>query len=216
MALRLVFIGPPGVGKGTQAGILARSRGVPQISTGDILRDAVRNGTELGLEVREFLDGGRLVPDELVVALVADRIAREDCERGFVLDGFPRTVAQAEALEAMLKERSLLLSGVLAIEAPEEEIVGRLGARRVCARCGRIYTAAQNACLADGEPLSQRSDDRPEVVRERLKVYAAQTRPLLDFYDARKMISRINGLGSLDEVSARILKALESMPGGVA
>jgi adenylate kinase len=195
---------------------LARSRGIPQISTGDILRDAVRNGTPLGEQVRQFLDGGRLVPDDLVVALVADRISREDCARGFVLDGFPRTVAQAEALESMLKAGSLSLSGVLAIEAPEEEIVGRLGARRVCARCGRIYTAAQDACLADGEPLTQRSDDRPEVVRERLKVYAAQTRPLLDFYEERGMISRVNGLGSLDDVSARILKALETMDGGVA
>ena len=208
MAIRLVFLGPPGVGKGTQAAKLAKSRGIPQISTGDILREAVRTGTPLGVQAREFMDRGALVSDDLVVALVADRIGRDDCGNGFILDGFPRTVPQAEALDAMLRERGLPLLGVLTLEAPVEEIVSRLGSRRVCPKCGRVYTSATELCEADGERLIQRSDDHPEVVRERLKVYEAQTHPLVEYYSKRGMVRKVDGLGTLEEVSMRVGGAL--------
>jgi adenylate kinase len=214
MALRLVFLGPPGVGKGTQATRAAAAHGIPQISTGDILREAVRQGTELGLQARGFMDRGALVPDEVVVGLVADRLTQPDCGPGFILDGFPRTVPQAGALDAMLAARGLPLSAVVTMVAPAEEIVRRLSERRVCPGCGRIYAGALARCEADGQDLVQRSDDRPEVVRERLKVYEAQTEPLIGYYAKQGLVREVDGLGGVDEVAARIGKVLGGLAAG--
>jgi len=215
MALRLIFLGPPGVGKGTQAVMLAEKRGIPQVSTGDILREAVKQGTELGQKARSYMDAGDLVPDDLVVALVAQRFERPDCAHGYILDGFPRTVPQAEALDRMLAQKGSPLTAVVTFTASDEEIVTRLASRRVCDRCGRIYGAADGQpaarCENDGEPLTQRSDDKPEVVRERLKVYAAKTRPLVDYYQRQGLMKLVDGLGALEEVAARVERALDGI-----
>ncbi|MBI5837744.1 MAG: adenylate kinase [Candidatus Eisenbacteria bacterium] len=216
--MRLVFLGPPGVGKGTQATRAAAAHGIPQISTGDILREAVRRGSELGVKAGEYMDRGALVPDEVVVGLVAERTARPDCVPGFILDGFPRTVPQAQALDVMLASRGLPLSAVVTMVAPAEEIVRRLSSRRVCPGCGRVYAGNPDgsgpaACEADGQALAQRSDDHPEVIRERLKVYEVQTAPLIGHYGALGLVREVDGLGAVDEVAARIGQVLAGLPG---
>ncbi len=219
MALRLMFLGPPGVGKGTQAARVAAVNGIPQISTGDILREAVRKGTELGCRAREYMDRGALVPDEVVVAVVADRLTWPDCNLGFILDGFPRTVTQAEALDGLLQQHHRPLAAVIRLVAPEEEIVERLAARWVCPVCGRVYSlrnSDHSTCELEGSPLTQRSDDLPEVVRERLHVYEAQTQPLVGYYDRQGLVRNVNGLGSVDEVSFRIEKILAELLGSGA
>lgn len=213
MALRLIFLGPPGVGKGTQAAMLAEQRGIPQVSTGDILREAVRRGTELGQKARVFMDAGDLVPDDLVVAMVAERFERPDCATGYILDGFPRTVPQAEALDRMLAEKGSPLTAVIAFTAPDEEIVTRLASRRVCSKCGRVYGAVGGAapekCEADGEPLTQRSDDKPDVVRDRLKVYQTKTSPLVAYYERTGLVRKVDGLGPTSDVANRVVRALD-------
>jgi len=211
MALDIVMLGPPGAGKGTQAGRLARHYGIPAISTGDMLREAVQAGTDLGRQVKAVMDRGDLVGDDLMIETVRDRLNRGDTANGFVLDGFPRTLRQADALDRMVDERGPV---VIDIAVPVEELVRRLSSRRICSGCGAIAdpeARAGAACVRCGAALVQRSDDREEVVRERLKVYEANTRPLLDYYRPRPSFRTIDGLRSPDRVFDAIARAICEM-----
>jgi adenylate kinase len=190
--VRLVLLGPPGAGKGTQAQIIAGELGVPAISTGDIFRANVSGQTELGLEAKVYMDAGDLVPDEITVAMVRDRLAEPDAKAGFLLDGFPRTIAQGEQLRGSLEQLGQRLDRVLELVVEEEELVHRLSGRRM---------------LVDGEWV-QRDDDRPETVRRRLEVYREQTAPLSGFYDDEGLLSRIDAIGTIEEVTARVMAAL--------
>jgi adenylate kinase len=212
MALDIVMMGPPGAGKGTQAARLAARRGIPAISTGDMLREAVQAGTALGLRAKAVMDRGQLVGDDLMIDLVRERLDRDDTAGGFVLDGFPRTIPQAEALDAMMAGRGLM---IVEIAVPAEEIVRRLSSRRICSVCGAIagqVTAADlPACQRCGGSLVQRSDDREEVVRERLNVYERSTRPLLDYYGKRPSFRSIDGTQTPDAVAGAVAAAIERM-----
>jgi adenylate kinase len=190
--VRVVLLGPPGAGKGTQAQIIAERLGIPAISTGDIFRANVSGQTELGKKVKAYLDAGELVPDEITVAMVSDRLAQPDAKDGFLLDGFPRSIPQAEQLRKSLSEGGHGLDGVLELVVDEEELVRRLSGRRM---------------LVDGE-MVQRDDDKPETVRNRLKVYGEQTAPLSGFYDSEGLLSRIDAIGEIDEVTDRAMSAL--------
>lgn len=205
MALDIVILGPPGAGKGTQAARLARRYGIPAISTGDMLREAVHAGTDLGRRVKAVMDRGELVGDDLIVEIVRERLGRPDAARGFVLDGFPRTMAQAEALDAMVDGRGLT---VLEIAVPDDELVRRLSARRICRSCGAIahpdVPGDAGACARCGGALVQRSDDREDVVRERLKVYQRSTKPLLDYYRDHPSFHRVDGMQPPDAVADTI------------
>jgi adenylate kinase len=197
MALNLVMLGPPGAGKGTQAKGFAAARGIPHISTGDMLREAVAAGTPIGLRAKAVMASGQLVSDEIIVGVVRERLARPDAQAGFVLDGFPRTVPQAEALDGIVAGRDPLL--VVDIAADDEELIRRLTSRRVCGQCGAnadVPAPGQpvpTACGKCGGPLTQRADDREEVIRERLRVYARDTRPLIDYYRRRPTFRSVNG-----------------------
>ncbi len=212
MAPNVVMFGPPGAGKGTQASQLEQSRGVPQVSTGDILREAVQAGTEFGLQAKAVMDKGELVSDELIVGIVRERLARADARGGFILDGFPRTVAQAVALDEILNGRDPLI--VVELTVPEEQLVQRLSRRRVCGQCGATYGAGsaepQTTCESCGGALMLRSDDREEVVRERLRVYEERTRPLVAFYQDRPSFRSVNGNQQPDMVQAAIEAAIDS------
>ncbi len=214
--MRLIFLGPPGAGKGTQARTLAAEQGIPQIATGDMLREAVARGTRLGLEAKSYMDRGALVPDEVVVGLVAERLDRNDAKKGFILDGFPRTVAQAEALERLIKDRDLAVERVIFFEVSESELLRRLTGRRVCRGCGATYHLAfsppkkAGRCdQCEGE-LYQREDDGEATVRRRLAVYAEQTSPLLDYYRSRGLLVEVPGEGSPDEIGRAIRRAAAS------
>ena len=214
--MRLIFLGPPGAGKGTQARTLAAEEGIPQIATGDMLREAVARGTRLGLEAKSYMDRGALVPDEVVVGLVAERLDRNDAKKGFILDGFPRTVAQAEALERLIKDRDLAVERVIFFEVSESELLRRLTGRRVCRGCGATYHLAfsppkkAGRCdQCEGE-LYQREDDGEATVRRRLAVYAEQTSPLLDYYRSRGLLVEVPGEGSPDEIGRAIRRAAAS------
>jgi adenylate kinase len=202
---RIVFLGPPGAGKGTQAAILARDLGIPHLSTGDLLRGAVAARTSLGLEADDHMRAGRLVPDDLVLKILEERLARPDAKVGFLLDGFPRNLAQAETLERLTP-----LDAVVSFDVDSEELIHRLSDRRVCPQCQTVYNLssrppqAPGRCDKDGTPLLQRSDDRPEAVAMRLKVYAEQTAPLLDFYRKRGLLRPVDARGSPDEVARRV------------
>jgi adenylate kinase len=212
--MRLIFLGPPGAGKGTQARTLAAERGIPQIATGDMLREAVAGGTRLGIEAKSYMDRGALVPDEVVVGLVAERLAADDARSGFILDGFPRTVAQAEALGRFLKDRDLVLDRVIFFEVSEGELLRRLTGRRVCRRCGATYHLASSPstsagrCDRCGGGLYQREDDSEATVQRRLEVYAAQTAPLLDYYRSRGLLSSVAGEGSPETIGRAVLRAV--------
>lgn len=207
---KLMMLGPPGAGKGTQAQRLAKSHGIPQISTGDMLRSAKRKGTEMGKKAAEYMDAGELVPDEVVIGIVRDRLAEPDAEDGFILDGFPRTVGQAEALAEM----GVQLEAVVNIKVDEDEVVRRLGGRRTCPECGATYhvefkkPAEEGICDACGHELVRRPDDRPEAIRERLSEYQNKTAPLVDFYRKKDILLDIDGQGSPDEVYERIEEAI--------
>lgn len=211
--MRALLMGPPGAGKGTQAQFICGEYGVPQIATGDMLRRARQEGTELGRKAQAYMDSGGLVPDEVVIGLIRERLAQEDAKAGFLLDGFPRTIPQAEALDALLEEIDQPLQAAVLIEVPEEAIVTRLGGRRTCPSCGRSYHVVdepppeENRC-ACGAELVTRPDDQPETVRERLRVYAANTAPLVGYYERRGLLRRVAGLGAVTEVTARIRSAL--------
>lgn len=212
--MRLVLIGPPGAGKGTQARALAEMCAIPQIASGDLLRAAVRDRTELGCQAQEFMDRGALVPDALVIKLIENRIDATDARAGFILDGFPRAVSQAQALAAMLKRRGLAIDRAVAIAVPDEEIVRRISGRRTCSKCGAMYHVTfepphkAGVCDKCGGALEQRDDDREETVRNRLNVYNASTRPVLDYYRAKSLLDEIDGTGRPGEVEARILGVL--------
>jgi adenylate kinase len=208
-ALNVVMLGPPGAGKGTQAERLSRVRGLPKISTGDILREAAQLGTEMGLAARKTMEAGNLVGDDVMICIVQDRLDREDARNGFVLDGFPRTVVQATALDRMIDGRGPLV--VLDMVVPEEVLVRRLAGRRICSKCG-VNAAPEwtDACGKCGSPLVTRVDDGVDIVRERLKVYHRQTKPLVDYYSARPSFRTIDGNQGPDIVTAEVDAALEA------
>ena len=210
--INLVVLGPPGAGKGTQGVEFARRRAIPQISTGDILRDAVKSGTELGRRAKATMDAGRLVDDELMIAVVRDRLSRQDVAAGFVLDGFPRTVAQARALDGIMTGRPPLI--VIDIAVPDDALVGRLARRRVCGQCGQatsVDLAPGSRCDRCGGELLLRSDDTESVVRERLRVYADATRPLVDYYSDRSSFRAVDGNQSPAEVGSALADAVEAV-----
>jgi len=216
MGLRLVFLGPPGVGKGTQAKRLAAARALPHISTGDILRAEVAAGSELGRRAKAYMDRGELVPDDLVVAMVARRLAQDDCRDGFLLDGFPRTMAQAVALEKTLAGDGGPIDKVLYFSAPDDILIRRLSGRRTCPRCGANYHVdtlppkTDGRCDRCGADLVQRDDDRPDTVRNRLDVYRAQTQELIDHYRAAGLLVEIPSSGTVEEIAAAVAASLEN------
>lgn len=214
--MRLILLGPPGAGKGTQAVRIAETHGIPHISTGDILRANVKQGTELGREAKRYMDAGDLVPDDVIIGMVGGRLAEPDAAQGFLFDGFPRTVPQAEALERVLEEQGTPLDVVLELVIDHDEVVKRLTGRRSCAECGAIYHLAHNPSATagrcdkcDGE-LVQRDDDREEVVVNRLAVYREQTEPLVAFYGSRGLVRQLEAVGTVDEVGHRALELLRA------
>jgi adenylate kinase len=212
--MRMVMLGPPGAGKGTQAQALAALWNIPQIASGDLLRAAVREGTELGRDATRYMDRGQLVPDELVLKLIAERLGRSDARAGFILDGFPRNVAQAETLAGMLERMGSKLDKVVAVIVPDEELVQRISGRRTCRKCSAMYHTTfeppkkSGVCDKCGGELYQREDDAEATVRERLKVFAAATRPLLDHYGKLGLLAQVDGVGTVEEVEKRILSAV--------
>jgi adenylate kinase len=210
--MRIVLLGPPGSGKGTQASALERKWGLVHLSSGDLLRAHVKQGSELGRKAKPYMERGNLVPDELILEMMAERMAEPDAQAGFALDGFPRTVAQAEALEARLREMGQRLEAVIYLEVPEEELLRRLSGRRTCSRCNAIYqvdsmpSQVEGVCDRCGGPLIQREDERPEVVRNRLQVYAELTEPLLAYYQKRGLLHRIDGTIGVKKVMAEIAR----------
>jgi adenylate kinase len=211
--VRLLLFGPPASGKGTQAELLVRRMAIVQVATGDILRAELHAGSALGRAARVYMDRGDLVPDGLIIEMIAERLLRPDCASGFLLDGFPRTVPQAEALEVLLSSLSMTLDRVCYLDVPTEALVRRAGRRRTCPTCGRSYTRGPRGgipagCHADGSPLVVRDDDTPRAVRRRLEVYLEHTLPVLDFYRRRGIVTRIDGTGTTEAVGQRILEAL--------
>ena len=213
--MKLMFLGAPGAGKGTQAEVVSERYQIPAISTGALLREAMANGTELGMKAKSYMDQGQLVPDEVTVGIVKERLAEADCKEGFLLDGFPRTVQQADALDTILAELDMALDCVVNIEVDKAFLVDRLTGRRVCRACGATYHIANKApkvegiCDKCGGELYQRGDDTIETVSNRLDVYAAQTAPLIDYYKSKGIMSSIDGSKSMEEVLADIRTALE-------
>jgi adenylate kinase len=212
--MKIILMGGPGAGKGTQANPLVEKFHFPHISTGDMFRAAIKNGTELGLKAKSFMDAGGLVPDEVTIGIVAERLALPDCADGFLLDGFPRTLAQGTALGQILDRLGMKLDGVINIEVDEAVLIPRLTGRRVCRKCGSSYHMIFNkpekegVCGQCAGELYQRSDDNVETAQNRLNVYNTQTQPLIDFYQEQGLIKRINGDQPIDQVFADILKAL--------
>lgn len=210
--MKIILLGAPGAGKGTQAEVICKHLNIPTISTGNCLREAVKNGSPLGLRAKADMDSGRLVPDDVVIGVVKDRIAKDDCAKGYILDGFPRTVAQAEALEAMGVE----IDKVIDLEVPDETIKRRLSGRRVCGGCGASYhldfkpPRQEGVCDACGQALIIRKDDEPATVQDRLNVYHKQTEPVKAFYAARGKLCRVEGQEQVEATSALVLKALEA------
>jgi adenylate kinase len=212
--MKLVLLGPPGAGKGTQAKMMVEKYQIPQISTGDILRQAVKDGTPLGKEAKTYMDQGELVPDGLIINLIKERIKADDCKEGYIFDGFPRTVAQAEALDNVLEGLSTKLDAVVSINVPEDEVVKRLSGRRTCKSCGTLYHIIYNSptkegiCDKCGGELFQRDDDNEITIRQRLSVYQAQTSPLIEYYSKQGLVKAIPGTGELQEIFTAICDAL--------
>lgn len=213
--MRIVLVGPPGAGKGTQAAYLAENLSIPHISTGDLFRANISQGTELGQKAQEYMRAGQLVPDEITIGMAKDRMEQPDAEGGFLLDGFPRNVAQAEALDTLLGDTGMKLDAVLDLEVPEDEVVNRIAGRRMCRKdSSHIFHAeyapakVEGVCDTCGGELYQRDDDREETVRKRLEVYHAETEPIIDYYKAQGLVTTISALGQVSEVTQRALKAL--------
>lgn len=212
--MRLILLGPPGAGKGTQAKLLTERLGIPHVSTGDMLRQAVADGTDLGREAKSFMDRGGLVPDSVVIGIIQERLSKADCGRGYILDGFPRTLPQAEALSRVLTSLSASLDGVLSVEVPEDDVVTRLAGRRVCRDCGNMFHVdthqprQRGMCDKCGGALYQRDDDREDTIRHRLRVYREQTEPLIAYYGKQGLLKRIDGRGTIGEICDRIHHAL--------
>jgi adenylate kinase len=209
--VRLVMLGPPGAGKGTQAERFAREHAVPRISTGDVLRDAVLRETEIGRQAKAIINAGRLVSDDVVIGIVRERLAQSDAERGFVLDGFPRTLVQAETLDQLIDDRAPLV--VVDIEVPEDTLVERLSTRLICSVCGTTAVPAASRCARCGGPLMQRIDDDPGVIRERLRIYGRDTRSIVEFYRRRPTFRSVDGNQSPERVAADIAAAIASVEG---
>ncbi|HAA25412.1 MAG TPA: adenylate kinase [Ruminiclostridium sp.] len=217
--MRIVLLGAPGAGKGTQAGILSKRLNIPHISTGDIFRANIQKGTELGLKAKEFIDRGKLVPDDLTVSIVKDRLLKDDCQRGFILDGFPRTIPQAESLDNELSGLGIKLDAVINLEVPDEVIVRRMQGRRVCARCGKPYHVLtlkpkqEGICDVCGGPLIVRDDDKEETVRERLRVYYKNTEPLTGYYESKGILYNFDGTKDIEVTTGEIMSKLEQITG---
>ncbi len=215
--LDLILFGPPGAGKGTQADRLRADFQLPFISTGDMLRSNVREGTELGQEAQQYMDAGELVPDQLILAMAAERLREEDARDGFILDGFPRTIAQAEALDKQLSGLGRRVTAALLIDVPDEEVIRRLSGRRVCVKSGHNYHVEfdppkrEGVCDQDGSRLIQRDDDKPEVIGNRLRVYHEQTEPLIDYYDKQGLMRRIDGTRAPAEVNDHIRAVIATL-----
>lgn len=213
-SVRLVLLGAPGAGKGTQAKKLIEKLGIPQISTGDLLRAAVSEGTELGMEAKSYMDKGELVPDSVVLGMMKERLQDEDCKKGFILDGFPRNTAQAEALDAMLEELGMPLGSALSVDVPLEDLMKRLTGRRTCKDCGQMYNiyfsppATEGKCDKCGGELYQRDDDQEETIQKRLEVYTEQTAPLIDYYSGKGILKSVSGTGSIDDIFANVTATL--------
>ena len=209
--MKLIFLGAPGAGKGTQAEIIAGKLNIPTISTGNIIREALANGTEMGLKAKSFIEAGKLVPDDVVIGIIKERLAADDCNGGFILDGFPRTIPQAEALDNM----GIIIDKVVDIDVPDENIVNRMSGRRVCKACGSSYhienkkPKVEGVCDACGGELQIRKDDAPETVLDRLNVYHEQTEPLKDYYAKCGKLRSVEGTAPIKEITASILKVLE-------
>ena len=208
--IKLILLGAPGAGKGTQAEIISKKYSIPSISTGNMIREAVAAGTEMGRNAKKYIDSGALVPDEVVIGIIKDRLEKPDCENGFILDGFPRTVPQAEALDNM----GVDITDVISIEVPDEKIIERMSGRRVCKKCGASYHVLFNPSekgdfCACGEKLTVRSDDAPEVVAKRLETYHEQTEPLKDFYENKGLLKHVEGQEKLEDTTALTQAALE-------
>lgn len=218
--MELIFIGYPGSGKGTQAAILSERYQIPKISTGDILREAVARQTPLGLEAKKYMDKGELVPDEVVIGLIEDRLKQPDAQKGFILDGFPRTLAQARELDRLLHKIHKSITAVISLEVSKRRIIDRLTKRRVCLQCGRIYNLIYDpppqdgVCGECGGQLVQRSDDREETVLHRMEVYEEQTRPLKEYYDAQGKLISVDGSLSIEKVREQIEKKLSELNHG--
>ncbi len=215
--MRLIIFGPPGAGKGTQAERIVKKTGIPHISTGDMFREAAAKQTELGRKVKEYMDKGELVPDDIVVKVVEGRLKQPDCEKGFLLDGFPRTLIQAKALDEILERLKTRIDAVINLEVSEEEIIKRLSNRRVCKVCGAVYHLIFNPpktpgkCDKCGGELYQRDDDKEEAIRNRLKVYQTQTQPLIEYYRKKEVLKNVNGNKSINDVEKEIENILKKL-----
>lgn len=212
--MKIIMLGAPGAGKGTQAKMIAEKYGIPHISTGDIFRYNIKNGTELGKEAKKYMDQGLLVPDELTVKILLDRVAQDDCKNGYVLDGFPRTIPQAEVLEEALTKLSDRIDYAINVEVPDENIVKRMGGRRACVNCGATYhiehvpPKKEGICDNCGSELILRDDDKPETVKNRLSVYHKQTQPLIDFYNGKGVLRTVDGTVDMKDVFNAIVAIL--------
>lgn len=210
--MNIIFLGAPGAGKGTQAEKVADALSIPTVSTGNIIREALSNGTEMGIKAKTYIEAGKLVPDDVVIGIIQERLAKDDCKGGFILDGFPRTIPQAEALEDM----GVKIDKVVDIEVPDDAIKERMSGRRVCPKCGSTYhlvtkkPKVDGICDRCGSELVQRKDDAPETVADRLSVYHEQTEPLKDFYNKRGTLAVVDGVGSVSEIAERVKTALEA------
>lgn len=210
--MNLIFLGAPGAGKGTQAEVISEHLGIPTISTGNIIREALKNGTEMGLKAKSYMDEGKLVPDDIVIGIIKERLAKDDCKNGFILDGFPRTVPQAEALDQM----GIVIDRVVDIEVPDEKIMARLSGRRVCEVCGASYhleykpSKAEGVCDKCGGKTVLRKDDHPDTVKERLQVYHEQTKPLKGYYEKAGKLVVVVGQEEVKDTTALTIKAVEA------
>ncbi|WP_163539067.1 adenylate kinase [Gracilibacillus sp. YIM 98692] len=215
--MNLILMGLPGAGKGTQAEKIVEKYQIPHISTGDMFRLAIKEGTELGQKAKSYMDEGALVPDEVTIGIVKDRLSKEDCQKGFLLDGFPRTLAQAEALDELLTDMNQTIDYVIHVDVPQEDLVERLTGRRICPKCGATYhvifnpPAKEGICDKDGETLIQREDDQPGTVKNRLKVNLEQTQPMLDYYANKGDLATINGSQEIDQVFNEIDEKLRNI-----
>lgn len=212
--MKIIMLGAPGAGKGTQAKMIAEKYGVPHISTGDIFRANIKNGTQLGMEAKQYMDQGLLVPDELTVKILLDRVAQDDCKNGYVLDGFPRTIPQAQVLDKALTELGDKIDYAIDVDVPDENIVKRMGGRRACLSCGATYhiehvpPKAEGICDTCGQELVLRDDDKPETVQNRLNVYHEQTQPLIDFYKEKGVLKAVDGTADMKDVFKAIVTIL--------